>query len=181
MTENRINRPNFITGLLLILLGLFFLGAQLGYICWENLWPLILIIGGALFFLGFFLNPKHYGLLMPGSVLTIVGLLFLYTNSGRWYAMEYLWPIVILAPGIGFVLMYLFGPKRNGFWIPAVILVTMALIFFVRFWCVLRYWPVILILIGFYILINAGKKKARAESKGSADISDSRLPSDKGQ
>ncbi|MBN2600408.1 MAG: hypothetical protein JXR87_00290 [Candidatus Marinimicrobia bacterium] len=170
MTENPTHKSHFITGLLLILLGIFLLSAQFGYICWENLWPFFLIIGGILFFLGFLQDHRKYGLLMPASILTITGVLFLYTNADHWYEMEYLWPTFILAPGIGFVLMFLFGPKGNTLWIPATILLTMALIFYARFWLIFRYWPVILIVVGVYILINASKKKPDSESKDPLDF-----------
>ena len=170
MVGNQSNKSNFITGLVLILLGIFMLSAQFGLICWENLWPFFLIVGGVLFLLGFLMNRNNYGLLMPASVLTIIGLLFLYTNTGRWYEMENLWPTFVLAPGIGFVLMYMFGPKGNGLWIPAAILLTIALIFYARFWLVFRYWPVILIAIGLYILISANKKKPKLESKDPVDF-----------
>ncbi len=170
MAENQTNKSNFITGLLLILLGVFLLSAQFGYICWENLWPFFLIVGGILFFLGFLLNRRNFGLLMPGSVLTVIGLLFLYTNAGRWYEMEHLWPTFVLAPGIGFILMYLSGPKGNGLWIPAIILCTIALVFYARFWFIFRYWPVILIAVGLYILINANKRKPKSESKDPVDF-----------
>ncbi|MDO9548996.1 MAG: hypothetical protein Q7J65_08555 [Candidatus Marinimicrobia bacterium] len=166
MAENQTNKSNFITGFLLILLGIFLLSAQFGYICWGNLWPFFLIIGGVLFFLGFLLNRRNYGLLMPGSVLTVIGLLFLYTNAGRWYEMENFWPTFVLAPGIGFVLMFLFGPKGNALWIPAAILCTIALVFYARFWRIFQYWPIVLILIGLYIIFSGIWGK---DSKGPED------------
>lgn len=170
MVAQQGNKSNLVWGVMLILIGIFLLAAQFGYICWDNLWPFILIIGGGLFLFGFLANRNNYGLLMPGTILTIVGLLFLYTNAGRWDALEYLWPTFILAPGVGFILMYLFAPKGNGLWIPAVILVFIALIFYVQFWDIFRFWPVILIVIGLYILISAGRNNQKPESKEPPDI-----------
>lgn len=167
------NKSNFVWGVLLILIGIFLLAAQFGYICWDNLWPFILIIGGGLFLFGFLANRDNYGLLMPGSILTIVGFLFLYTNAGRWDALEDLWPTFILAPGVGFILMYLFGPKGNALWIPAVILTVMALVFYAQFWQLFRLWPVILIVVGLYILIQAGRRDRQPERKEPSEGGDS--------
>jgi len=154
MSEKKQVHSNYILGLFLILLGVFILIIQSDYFHWDNFWPYILIISGTLFFLGFIVNRNNFGLLMPGSILLIIGVLFLYLNSGNWYRMEELWPTFILAPGIGFLFMFLFGPKGNALWIPCFILVTIALLFYARFWCILRYWPVALILIGLYIILS---------------------------
>jgi hypothetical protein len=173
MAENQVNKSNLVAGIVLILIGIFFLAAQFGFVCWENLWPFILIIGGMLFFIGFLTNRSNFGLLMPGSILTITGLLFLYTNAGHWYAMENLWPTFIVAPGIGFVLMYLFGPKGNGLWIPALILIILALIFYAEFWRIFHFWPIILIVAGLYILVTAGRKSQKSDSKDPVDFTGS--------
>lgn len=170
MAENRVNKSNKTTGIILILVGIVLLLAQFGRFRWENLWPLFLIVGGGFFFLGFFSNRENYGLLMPASVLTVIGLFFLYSNSGRWDQMEVLWPTFVLAPGIGFVLMYIFAPKGNSFWIPASILLIIALVFYARFWLLLRYWPVILIVLGVYLLIKAGRRVTDQDPQDPVDF-----------
>ena len=68
---------NFIPGLLLIVLGAIFLAGNLGAFEFWEYWPVIIILLGVAFF-GIWLRERpNYGLLMPASVLTIVGILFL--------------------------------------------------------------------------------------------------------
>ncbi len=172
MTEQKNKRSDSILGILLILFGFFLLSAQFGWISWENIWPVFLIVGGIMFYLGFLANRNNYGLLMPGSILTVIGVLFLYTSAHNWHQMEVLWPTFILAPGIGFVLMYIFGPKGNGLWIPAGILIIIALVFYAQFSCFFRYWPVILIIIGIFIIFNGMDKKSKSKSKDTIDFTD---------
>jgi hypothetical protein len=153
MTENR-SGSNYVLGMFLILLGILILLIQLNRIDWENFWPFILIAIGLLFILGFFLNRRNYGLLMPGSIFLIVGGLFLYMTQSSWREMEYLWPTFILAPGIGFLLMFLFGEAHNKLWVPGVILLAFSVAFYARAWDFLRYWPILLIVIGIYLIVR---------------------------
>jgi len=159
MSKRQVTHSSYVLGIFLIILGAFILIIQSGYVYWGNFWPFILIIGGMLFFFGFFLNRKNFGLLMPGSILLIIGVLFLYTSHNHWHCMEQLWPTFVLAPGVGFLLMFLFAPKGNALWIPGSILVTLALIFYARFCCFFRYWPIVLILVGLYLIFSGFGKK----------------------
>jgi len=164
------NHSNIFLGIFLILAGLFFLLVQLGQIHWENFWPIILIFLGVLFLVGFLTDRKSYGLLMPGIVLTLVGCLFLYLTFKGWYRMENLWPTFVLAPGIGFWLMHLLGPKSNQLWIPGTILVLVAIVFYAQNWYYLNLWPLLLIIAGIYLLLTYKKETASdAKKSGSAD------------
>ncbi|MBL7135596.1 MAG: hypothetical protein ISS81_03260 [Candidatus Marinimicrobia bacterium] len=66
--------------------------------------------------------------------------------------------------------MFLFAPKGNALWIPGGILVTLALIFYARFCIYFRYWPVILILIGLFLILSGFGKKEHTEPKDTVDF-----------
>ncbi len=161
MAKKNSSKPNLAFGIFLIILGLFILLIQNSRFTWGDSWPLIIIAAGLLFFIGFFINKINYGLLMPGSILLIIGVLFLYLTQMGWYHMENLWPTFLLAPGIGFFMMCFFGPKKNKLWIPGTILVLLSVIFYAQFCFYFRYWPVILILLGLYLIFSQTKKKKR--------------------
>jgi len=172
MSEQPKNHSNYTVGIILILLGAFFLCVQLGLVNWDNFWPIILIVGGLLFYLGFLVNRRNFGLLMPGTILLVIGVLFFYTNQGYWHRMDELWPTFVLAPGLGFILMYIFGPKGNALWIPATVLIVLACLFYGRLWGIFRYWPVILIAVGLYLLVRGFNLPKEPANKDRADFTE---------
>ena len=114
---------SLIWGILLIIFGFLFLGHNLGwfYFDWEYIWPLLLIIGGLLFWIGWLAKRQEYGLLMPGTILLVYGLMFEYSAMYGWYYMDDLWPGFLIGPGLGFFFMYLLGTREKGLLIPAFI------------------------------------------------------------
>lgn len=166
MAERNSSKSNLLLGIFLIIIGLFILFIQNSRFTWGDSWPLIVIAAGLLFFIGFFISKENYGLLMPGSILLIIGILFLYFTQMGLYYIKDLWPTFILAPGVGFFTMYFFGPKKNKLWIPGTILVLIAIIFYAQFCYYFRYWPVILILLGLYLIFSEAKKKKITENNG---------------
>ena len=151
---NTTGRSNLFSGILLILLGVILFLGQFVYLHWYDSWPLLIIGIGVLFLAGFALDLTNYGLLMPASILLITGTLFLYLDRTTWHNMSYLWPTFILAPGIGFIFMFFFGPAKNHLWFPGILLITIAALFYAEQWDYLRYWPVLLILLGIYLLVE---------------------------
>lgn len=155
------DRRSLVAGGILILVGiLFFLGNYIDFY-WEEVWPLWMIFGG-LVFLGLYLaNRRNYGFLMPAAVLLSQGALFQFCAwDNRWYYMGELWPVFILGPGLGFLLMYFFGKRETGFVIPAFILIGLSLIFFVTlgpFRAYSDFWPVLLILAGLFLVFRRRK------------------------
>jgi hypothetical protein len=147
---------SLVWGILLIVVGIIFLGHNLGwfYFDWEFVWPLLLIVGGFLFWIGWLIKREEYGLLMPGTILLVYGIMFQYSALYGWYYMDLLWPGFLLGPGLGFFFMYLFGPHEKGLLIPASILTLLALLFWSGREAFRYFWPLLLIAVGIYLLFR---------------------------
>ena len=155
--ENKIDTNKSFLGIFLVILGILLYIIQTGIINWENFWPLIMIIFGMLFIIGFLINRQNFGLLLPGTILLIVGLMFFYMIHGNWHTMDRLWPVFILAPGIGFLVMQLVSPASNKFWIPGGILTGLSFIFLSHNYHFFIYIPLIFILIGIILIASSFK------------------------
>jgi drug/metabolite transporter (DMT)-like permease len=159
MNEN--HRPSLVPGLLLVAVGIAFLLANLGTfrIQGELIWTYLLIIMGAVFWLGFIFDRSRVGSLMPGSILLTIGILFHYTSTHGWETLSYLWPFFILAPAFGFYAMFIFGAREKGLLVPAGILTVIALFFFLQGTSrdLRLVWPAVLIALG-VLLIYRGRR-----------------------
>jgi hypothetical protein len=151
-----------ITGMALITIGAIFLLPNFTSLTLRDLWPILMFGPGILFFAGFLSDRNNYGLLMPGSILTTYGLLFLTCSIFGWEEMELLWPAFILGPGAGFLLMYFFGKKELGLLIPGAIFSTLALLFFFHTTRYGEFWPLIIIAAGVLLILNSRKKPPAA-------------------
>lgn len=124
------NKGSLYVGLLLILVGSVFsaievasrllrpLGIPLG---WHNLWPLLLLLVGAAFWLPLLVwwerRRELAGLAVPASLVTVNGLILLYTaTTGHWGAWSYLWTLQPVALGLAFLVLYYLSdqPKPLG-------------------------------------------------------------------
>ncbi len=98
-------RTNLLIGIVLVGLGTLFLLGQIFRInLWQFLWPFFIIVPGLLFFVGMALGGKAAGpLAIPGSIVTMVGLLLLYQSiTNHWESWAYAWALVFpTAIGIG--------------------------------------------------------------------------------
>lgn len=103
-----------VIGLVLVGLGLLFLAAELfdfrllfGFDFWHYAWPFFVIIPGLAFFIGMLLiGPSAGGLAIPGSIVTMTGLILLYQNSSNhWESWAYAWALIFpTAIGIGLMI-----------------------------------------------------------------------------
>jgi len=155
MQSNRSPLP----GILLIVLGVFFLFANIADVHLGSFWPVFVFGLGVAFIVMFLRDRKNYGVLMPGTILTVIGLLFLACTIYGWDQMERLWPFFVMAPGLGFVMMYLFGKRERGLLIPAGILTGLGLIFLLNVNESEYLWPGVLILVGVLFLIKWKKER----------------------
>ena len=159
-------KSNLIWGVLLIVLGIIFLVGNTSRMGMETLWPLFPLSIGVAFWIGYFTNRKNYGLLMPGCVLVVVSLLFIYCNVAGWWRMESLWPVFILAPSAAFFAMHFGGAQDAGLLFPAGILGVVGFVFLFLRSGLGDYWPVLLIVAGILIVLLHGRysKKDRKET-----------------
>jgi hypothetical protein len=161
------NRSPIGLGVLLIAVGAIFLAVNLLEMSWRSLWPLLLVAGAAINFVIFLTDRRNVGALMPATILLIYGALFQYCALLGWWRMSELWPVFILGPGLGLFMMYLFGTREKGLLVPAFILIGLSAIFFVAFGpfrYYSRYWPVLLILFGLFLLLKRQKLQAHTKT-----------------
>jgi membrane-bound ClpP family serine protease len=103
-------------GTFLLLLGLLFLLKHSGVLqeSMEVLWPLILIILGVSFVMVFLFRPQEWGMLIPGGILLLIGLLFFlrnyhYISRRALFGVLQWWPLLLIIIGIRLIL----GVKRS--------------------------------------------------------------------
>jgi hypothetical protein len=166
-------RGNLIIGMVLVGLGaIFLLGQFFNFNFWSVLWPFFIIIPGLMFFVGMLLGGKEAGpLAIPGSIVTMVGLLLLYQATfNHWESWAYAWALIFpTAVGIGLVI--------NGNWSDdqrlvqtgirwASVGVAIFLVGGIFFELILNIsgsiasgivWPLVLIGFGAYLLTRRGK------------------------
>lgn len=157
--EKKDKKATVFPAVILLILGVAFLGANfLPNWNWEYWWPIFVLVPGLAFFIWFFAageKNKLSGILIPGSILTLLGLFFFIMNSLGWQHMEYLWPTFVLVPGLAFFITY-FGSQRTmkPILIPATILTVLSLIFYANMIGSWKLWPLILIAIAIFMLFR---------------------------
>ena len=151
-----------ITGIALITIGVIFLLPNFTDLSLRDLWPVLMLGPGILFFVSYLSDRKSYGLLMPGTILTTYGLLFLFCTLFGWYWLEVLWPVYLIAPGVGFILMYYLGKKETGLLVPGAVLTLLGLIFLLNTAEVGYLWPVVIILAGVALIVKSRLKRPAA-------------------
>lgn len=145
MEEKRRNQTNLVVGILLIGGGAItlvakLLGVQLGAI----LWPFFIIGPGLLFFVGMVAGGKKMGgLAIPGSIITMTGLILLYQSLfDHFESWAYMWALIMpTAAGIGMVI--------HGQWegLPALT---------AKGWRVIRLGLAIFLVMGFFFEVIIG-------------------------
>jgi hypothetical protein len=111
------SRGSLVLGLFFVGLGILFLLQQFfGIPLVSSLWPLLFVAIGCIFFAGMFTAGKSAGgLAIPGAMLVMLGLVFLYQNAfDHFESWAYAWALV--APtgvGIGLVIFGWWSEKRE--------------------------------------------------------------------
>lgn len=153
-------------GIILIVLGVLFLIGNFADVRLGMLWPIFVLGPGVAFFFMFMRDRKNYGVLMPAAVLTVTGLLFFACTLFGWEQMDRLWPLFLIAPGLGFILLYLFGKREWGLLIPAAILTGLGLVFLLDATQSDYLWPVVFILVGLLLLFRWNKEPRPGDQPG---------------
>lgn len=148
-------------GVLLLLINLSVVNLQL-----YTQWPLVLILAGIGMWMGFMDNRNEWGLVIPGTILLCIGVLFYCCSVISWRLMGDWWPVFILAPGLGLFAAYLFGSRSTGVLIPAAILTTVALVMLLQiqlnnYTLVL---PIVFIAAGITVLITSLTRASKRNS-----------------
>jgi hypothetical protein len=166
-----------VPGVILILLGLFFLLQQFapGFLGWDTIWPIFPTLGGVAFLFGWlFSRDRDPGLLFIGTAATLIGLFFFaFTfNLFEWADMGKLWPAFPLIGGFAFLALFAGGRFRD--WGAAGVGCVAVLIGGIAFGFTLfrlpraladvliKLWPLALILIGLFILVGVFLRRSEA-------------------
>jgi hypothetical protein len=167
MTKER--RSDIVFGIILLLIGGWFLAAQFNLIPGLNeliniqfQWPWIVIgVGLLLFFLG--LLTHNPGLSVPACIVGGIGGILYYNNlTGNWFAWSYLWSLIPGFVGVGILLATLLGSgDKSGYREGLRLILISAILFLVSFLLFsgqglfIQYWPVLLILTGIWVIYTA--------------------------
>ena len=172
-------RGSFTFGILLILLGAWFLAMEFvpSFSDWMGQfadWP-IWVIGPGLIFMAAGLISGVYELMIPGSIISGIGLILHYQHTTNDYeSWSYAWALIIVFVGIGIFLTNLFrGNVRRAFSEGGSPIMT-GLVLFLIFGSFFRatfdqepllgdYWPLVLVAVGLWLLVKPlirGKKRS---------------------
>ncbi len=158
-------RSSIVGGLILIVIGTLFLLLQLFPSLAEQIdmarqWPLIIMTVGAVFLLTALFGASH--LAIPGSVIGGIGGILYYQNlTGDWASWAYVWALIPGFAGIGSFLMHLLQGKVKRAMSEGGRLIAISAVMFVVFAAFFnglggigQYWPVLLILMGGWLLLK---------------------------
>lgn len=130
-------RSSVIGGLLMILIGLFFLAMQLFPTLAEQFnlarqWPLIIVGMGGLFLISAVLGVPP--LAIPGSIISGIGGILYYQNAtGNWASWAYVWTLIIGFVGVGIVLFSLLERRDRTTLFAGTRLIVIGLVLFAVF------------------------------------------------
>lgn len=161
---NRKMRSNLAFGLILILIGGWFLAVQLVpglNWFWNYLsWPLIVVgVGAFLLLMGLLLGEG--GMAIPACIVGgIGGLLYWQNATDNWESWSYAWALIPGFVGVGLMLASLLGEGgrenfRVGMWMSFISLIVFAILGnFFGLSVLGTYWPILLIAFGIWVLIQ---------------------------
>lgn len=132
-------------------------------------WPAIVAGLGAFFLLAAFLL-RAGGLAIPGMLLGVIGVILGWQNtSGNWESWSYLWAAIPAAVGMGLALLSAINRTSRAVWLVGLYLLASSAIVLAIFGGVfgrgelplLAFWPVLIVLAGVLLLIDALAPRAR--------------------
>lgn len=146
-------------GIFIVIAGVVILLGKLGVIGFlgKALWPLLILIPGLLAHYFVFARMVPSIVLVPGGMLTVYGLLFIFCNWFGWDKMKYAWPVLILGVAVGLYEYYLSDPyqSRGVFVAAAALGVVSLLLLFITLWNSMLYFlAFVLILLGLWLVFR---------------------------
>jgi hypothetical protein len=163
---DRRRRSNLVVGLLLILLGVWFIAVQFvpelrAWMDIEYAWPLIIVgVGVLLLVVGLLTGAP--AMAVPACIVGgIGGLLYWQNATGNWESWAYMWTLIPGFVGVGVVLSALLGGETRQALSGGAWLILISLVLFAVFGSFLGglgllgpYWPVLLIALGLLALLR---------------------------
>jgi len=164
---NKDQRSNLVIGIMLILIGGWFLAGQFvpelkEIINIESSWPLI-VIGVGVFLLVLGLLIRVPGLAVPACIVGgIGGILYWQFATNNWESWSYAWALIPGFVGAGVILSRLLGDSSQSAYREGLRLILISLVLFVVFFLFLGgegmlrdYWPILIILLGIWVFARA--------------------------
>ncbi len=177
MEENQTIRPDrkplsVAAGALCVILGALWLADSVfgfGIFTMDRLWPLFVLVPGLTFEYYHYRVARVPGFLVPGGILTVIGLLFFFETFTYWRFSQYTWPVYILAVTAGLAQLSAAVGNPPGllgvvaalglvFAISAISVLSSALFRVIPFKIIL---PLTLIAAGAWIIVAGSKKPKR--------------------
>jgi|Deesub1362B_J571_1020462.scaffolds.fasta_scaffold03304_2 hypothetical protein len=158
-------RLNLVIAVALLLLGVVLLLINLGMnpVALSKLWPVFPVVVGVLFLSFSFGSGGQRAFLMPAVILVLTGLVFFFCTFTTWENMVYLWPIFVLAPGIGFLVTYAAGERNRPHLVWGGVLSGLALLLFIFYKQLEILWPSVLIVMGLvFLFLHLSRKSERS-------------------
>ncbi|HUT21203.1 MAG TPA: hypothetical protein VM366_18780 [Anaerolineae bacterium] len=162
----RTKRSGMAVGAVLIIIGAWllivqFIPALRGWFSWPTI---IIAVGLLLFLLGLFLG--EYEMAIPGCIVGgIGGILFWQNTTGNWESWSYIWALIPGFAGTGTLIAGLSrrdgGQVRGGLW-TMLVSAVLFLVFGSLFGAIGvlgQYWPVLLIVLGLFALVQGLTKR----------------------
>ena len=151
-------------GLGLIAAGIAVAAAML--VGWDKMWPIFPVIGGLALLVGYLLGgAQDGGLAFLGTAALLIGLFFFGFTLGvwDWGDMSRLWPIFPVIGGVALLVLFLVDRRARrdlgllGVALAAIVAGIVGLLYTWGYVSgdILKYWPVLLILIGVLGLLGA--------------------------
>jgi len=164
---SRQNRSNLAAGLILILIGAWFLVMRLMPGLAEQVnawisWPWF-VIGAGLLILVIGLLVGVPGMAVPAMVVSGIGAILYWQNAtGHWETWAYAWTLIPGFVGVGTLIMGILGENPRQSFRTGINMILGSLVGFAIFasflggWNLLGpYWPVLIILLGIWLLFNS--------------------------
>jgi hypothetical protein len=109
-------------------------------------------------------KKQNAGLLVPGGILFVLSILFMFEEMTGWYFSGFTWPIYLFAVAFGLFELWLFGGHKFGLLIPIFILSGLGSVFLVQAVLpmnILSFWPAILIVVGLFLIFSRSSKSSK--------------------
>lgn len=125
-------------GFSFIAAGMLLLLDQIGLfnLTWGEIWPIFVLCPGLAFEMSYFSNPMkgkaNLSLLIPGGILSVVGILFFFIVFTDYSYLSVLWPVFVLAVAFGLFQFYFFGDRNGWIVLPILVLTVVGVIFLVK-------------------------------------------------